>query len=459
MLSAYSRVTVVGDSRTVDLALPTALPLADVVPQVLRYCAPGGTGEQPESWTLARLGGPALALAQSLRDSGVVDGEVLELRRATSDVRPAVVEDVRDAVEDTVDAAGGAWTPGATATLSLVGGSVLLTVVALLLLVPAPLAAEIPLASGLRSPTAYGELATALLCVTVLVAGAASAARGTVVAVGQACAAAAVVWGSVAGFALADAVQLDGGWRLLLGGLLAAATAVAARLVHPALTAHVAASALLLLPALAVVVVEAFDVDAAQVLRVAPVLALLASGVLPRVSLSVGGLASADYRVRAAGRLSGPALQARYRESHGLLVGALVAVGAVVVLCGAPLALRTESTWDPWLVLAISLVAMLRSRLFSRVVHVLPLRLAGVTALVVVAVAETVRLDALTDWTTALLAAAVLASGLVSRVRLADVSRARVKRLLDGVEFVVVIVLVVLSAGAVGVFGLLGSVF
>ena len=62
VLSAYSRVTVVGDGRAVDLALPSGLPLADVVPQVLRFCAPAEGIERPEAWTLARLGGPVLAL-------------------------------------------------------------------------------------------------------------------------------------------------------------------------------------------------------------------------------------------------------------------------------------------------------------------------------------------------------------------------------------------------------------
>ncbi len=40
MLTSYSRVTVVSGTRRVDLALPSALPVADVVPQVLRFCAP-----------------------------------------------------------------------------------------------------------------------------------------------------------------------------------------------------------------------------------------------------------------------------------------------------------------------------------------------------------------------------------------------------------------------------------
>src|SRR4051812_47936662 len=107
VLTAYSRVTVVSGARKVDLALPSALPVADVVPQVLRYCVPDGEQQRPTAFTLARLGGLPLSLNQTLAEAGVLDGEVLELRSDGASVRPALVEDVRDALEDSVDAAGG----------------------------------------------------------------------------------------------------------------------------------------------------------------------------------------------------------------------------------------------------------------------------------------------------------------------------------------------------------------
>ncbi|MGH3425758.1 MAG: EsaB/YukD family protein, partial [Nocardioidaceae bacterium] len=75
MLTAYSRVTVVTAERKVDLALPTSLPVADVVPQVLRYCAPPDGTDKPTAWTLARIGGQPLAFNQTLSDAGVLDGD------------------------------------------------------------------------------------------------------------------------------------------------------------------------------------------------------------------------------------------------------------------------------------------------------------------------------------------------------------------------------------------------
>ncbi|MBA2550180.1 MAG: EsaB/YukD family protein, partial [Nocardioidaceae bacterium] len=101
-------------SRKVDLALPNALPLADVLPQVLRFCLTADDAHRPQAWSLARLGGVPLPLTQTLAEVGVGDGEVLELRGQAAAVRPALVEDVRDAVEDSVDVAGGWWTPSTT---------------------------------------------------------------------------------------------------------------------------------------------------------------------------------------------------------------------------------------------------------------------------------------------------------------------------------------------------------
>lgn len=458
MLSAYSRVTVVGQNRTVDLALPSGLPLADVVPQVLRYCVPADGIERPESWALARLGGPVLGLGHSLGESGVVDGDVLELRRSGSDVRPAVVEDVRDAVEDSVDAAGGVWTSATTLTYALAGGAVLLGLLALGELLPLGGPGEGPLEDAVRPPDDGARLVASTVALAVLLGACALAARAVPTWVGQTCAAVAMVWGLLTGSALAETLDATDDRLLLMAGGVALAAA-AARALHPATTGHVAAAAALVLAAVAVRTVQGFDVSVLQVLRAAPVLALLVVGALPRVSLSVGGLASADYRVRAAGRLSAAALGARYRESNGLLVGGLVAAAALVLVGGGVLAVLRPGVWDPWLVVMIGVVAVLRSRVFSRVVHVLPLRVAGTLVLLVAAVAEGARYDAVAPWVATLVPLAVLALGAVSTIRMTDVPRARLKRVLDWTEFVAVVVMMVMVAGALGLFAEIRSTF
>ncbi len=126
MLTAYSRVTVVTPDRSVDLALPSALPLAEVLPQLMHFVAPDGTDGVPATWALGKVGGASLLLSQTLAEAGVLDGDVLELRAGQDEVRTAVVEDVRDAVEDSVDASGGVWTTLTTASFAVVTASVVL---------------------------------------------------------------------------------------------------------------------------------------------------------------------------------------------------------------------------------------------------------------------------------------------------------------------------------------------
>jgi len=74
MSTTYCRVTLVSGTRRVDLAVPGALPLADIMPQLLRHCAPAERPEEPVAWGLGRLGGPAFALTRSLHDEEVGDG-------------------------------------------------------------------------------------------------------------------------------------------------------------------------------------------------------------------------------------------------------------------------------------------------------------------------------------------------------------------------------------------------
>src|SRR5262249_59890084 len=101
--------------------------------------------------------------------------------------------------------------------------------------------------------------------------------------------------------------------------------------------------------------------------------AMLAAGVLPRLTLSVGGLASADYRVRHAGRITGDSLASRYRQSNWMLIGGLVGF-ALVVVWGCYWLTFSTGSWDRYLALSIGAAALLRSRGYSRTPHLVPFR-------------------------------------------------------------------------------------
>lgn len=446
MLTAYSRVTVMTSERKVDIALPSALPMADVVPQVLRYCAPDSHDGQLTSWTLARLGGQPLALTQTLTDAGVLDGDVLELRAQHNDVRPAMVEDVRDSVEDNADAAGGAWASRTTVTFVLLAGATLLSVVAAILLVrPALLDAE-----GARL------LVSVVAATLVLVGMAAWAAYFAHEWVAQVCTAVAMVWGALTGLAFGDELGLEPAVTLILAVTLVTFVAGVVRLITPAAMGHLAAAVVLLVAGVAEGIGDLSSVDLAQIYRVLPVAGLLASGVIPRLSLSVGGLASADYRVRHVGQMTTRRLRARYRQSNAILIGGLVATAGVILWSSYQLTISTNP-WDRYLALSVGVAAILRSRVYSRVQHMVAFRAVGIAIVALQLVRLSDDLRPLRAWLILVMIGAIILAVGISTLEMSQITRARVKRILNIVEFLVIVDVIVLMCGALGVFGLLGG--
>ena len=437
MPTAYSRVTLVNGTRRVDLALPDAVPLSDVMPQLLRFCAPEERPEEPASWTLGRLGGPNLSLAQSLTDAAVADGEVLELRTATAAVHSAYVEDVRDAVEDAVDESGQQWRSRTTVGFSLALGA---TVLALTALLPAA-----------RQPRDAVTLTLAIVVAGLAVVAGWWAARLDHRYAAWAMLATAALWGGVAGW-LAAQYPEGWSWAVSVAVALAAALVVTgvARAITTAATAHLAATALLCAAGLPIGALSLAGYDPATALRIDAVLAVLVIGVLPRMSLTVGGLASADYRVRNFGLVTGDQLAARIRQSTALLSGSIPAVSLIGLAIGLVLT-GSGSGWDRLLGLSVGLALILRSRAFSRIPHILPPRIAGLIVLVAQGLRlSQERMDG--RWSAAVVAAVAIVLVALSAVPLSDISRARLKQLLNVAEMLVVASMVALAGGALGIY-------
>ncbi|MEX0428605.1 type VII secretion integral membrane protein EccD [Nocardioides sp. DS6] len=449
VLTAYSRVTVVSSERAIDLALPSALPIADVMAQVMRYADPSGSAAV--TWTLGRLGGPSLPLTHTLEEAGVLDGDVLELRTADEDVSPARVEDVRDAVEDSVDAAGGVWATPTTRSFAVLAGSGGLAAAGAV----AWLSGRLGLSGTLAGLDSVGSAAAATVVLLLATWWASRFARDLDA---QVAAGVGLAWAALAGLAAGREADLSRGATLITAAVLVAVVAGVARLLTPAATGHAAFGAVMLA---AGVVQGACDTTAAaadQASRSLPVAAVLAVGIVPRVSLAVGGLASADYRVRHVGRLDQATLRARYRASNALLVGSVLAL-ALTAVWGAVDLLHDARPWDRTLALAVAAALVLRSRVFSRTQHMVALRVGGAVVVAYAAARLASEHTETAGWIVAV-AAVVVALGLgLASLPMSDISRARVKRTLNAVEFVVVVVTVVLLLGAAGVYNMLGGLF
>ncbi|PWR14229.1 type VII secretion integral membrane protein EccD [Micromonospora sicca] len=140
MTVGLARVTISAPQRRVDVALPEQVPLAELLPEVLRHAGEGlaDDGERHGGWVLRRTDGAVLATAQALLPQGVRDGEVLHLVPARAQWPELEYDDVVEAVADGARRRGSAWSPAATRTATLAGAAVPLAVGLLAVLAGGP---------------------------------------------------------------------------------------------------------------------------------------------------------------------------------------------------------------------------------------------------------------------------------------------------------------------------------
>ncbi|RKR89911.1 type VII secretion integral membrane protein EccD [Micromonospora pisi] len=128
-----SRVTIVAPRTRMDLALPSDVPLADLLPTLLRYAGEelADEGARHGGWSLSRLGGQPLDGGYSATQHGIHDGEVLYFNPRNATAPEVVFDDVVDAVATATNRRAGGWQIGTTrsfsllfASLALVGGAV-----------------------------------------------------------------------------------------------------------------------------------------------------------------------------------------------------------------------------------------------------------------------------------------------------------------------------------------------
>jgi len=121
MTDQHCRVTVVGERRRVNLAVPAQAPIVDYVATLADLCGQPTDDSFPAVWSLAVVGRAPFPLERSLAACGVVDGQVLQLRDVLAgEADEAVVLDVDEAVEDASQRFGRwAWTPRAHSATQL----------------------------------------------------------------------------------------------------------------------------------------------------------------------------------------------------------------------------------------------------------------------------------------------------------------------------------------------------
>lgn len=373
--SGLVRVTVTSGTRRVDLVLPGAVPVAELVPELARSVGLLDAVTVYGGYRLVTQDGRALATESGLTIQGVEDGGVITVAAGVDDEPPRVYDDVVEAMTDVVERDLRPWDAGAGRRTALWAAVVLLLVGAASLLI--------------QHGSAIADGAGVVVAV-VLVLGAVALSRTQ----GETDAAVSValmgcVYAGVSGLMIAWGTPFFGTPVATAGGATLAAGLVAAL--------GLAEGRTLLLPPVVIgvvflvtgLVMNASTYDPAVVLITTLTLVVIAGSVFPWLALGATGT-SVDQLFSTADITSDPdridpdRIGADARVAHEILVAVSATVGVLLVLV-APLAVSLGVAGTLVSVLAC-VVVMLRTRQYRTGAEVLVGLSSGVLGLLSTAV-------------------------------------------------------------------------
>jgi type VII secretion integral membrane protein EccD len=129
------RVTVVTPTGHADLALPSTIPLAELIPTLLRHANQDPPSAQAVDWVLQRLGEEPFDEDSTLGALAVRDGEVLHLRPRAEAIPTIGFDDIVDGIGRAIGQRPDRWRAAMTRWLFLAAaGCALLTTFAALLM-------------------------------------------------------------------------------------------------------------------------------------------------------------------------------------------------------------------------------------------------------------------------------------------------------------------------------------
>lgn len=437
--SGLVRVTVASGTRRVDLVLPGAVPVAELVPELARSVGLLDAATVFGGYRLITAEGRELAGDSGLIIQGIEDGGLITVTAGIDDPPPRVYDDVVEAMTDVVERDLKPWEPASGRRTALVAAGLLMALGAVALLIQR---------GSLLAAVAAVVVAAALVVGAIVLSRVQHEAE-TAVAVAWMGA----VYAAVAGLMLVTDGSFFGlpvacaGAGALVAGLVALVGLGEGRtLVIP----PVVVGAIFLATGL---VMNAAAFDPAVVLTTALVLVVLAGSVFPWLALGATGT-TVDQLYSVADITADPEeidpvrVGADARVAHEILVAVSATVGLLLVLI-APLAVSLGLSGTLLAVLAC-LVVMLRTRQYRTGSEVLVGLVSGIVGLVSVAVS---LLWLHPDWRpTAAVALAATGAVLLLVTLLPSTPSVRRGRFGDIAETAALVALLPLLVLAVGVY-------
>ncbi len=133
--SGLVRVTVASGTRRVDLVLPGAVPVAELVPELARSVGLLDSGTVYGGYRLVTSEGRELASDAGLIMQGVEDGGLLTVSAGVDDESPRVYDDIVEAMTDVVERDLRPWEPAAGRRTALTAAGLLMALGAVALFI------------------------------------------------------------------------------------------------------------------------------------------------------------------------------------------------------------------------------------------------------------------------------------------------------------------------------------
>jgi type VII secretion integral membrane protein EccD len=361
--TVFSRVTVVAPRTRIDVALPAGVAVADLLPMLLemaKEATPDG-GARHGGWCLAKLGDSPLEPSRTLASLGIVDGELLQLRKRAENPPPPLYDDVVDAIAESTPDSYRPWTKQTANRIGYIAGALALILAALTVLMTGPLF------GGDAVPAAIAAGAAAIVCVAV----------GATIARGYQAETAGVLIASAGGLPMAFVAGLyivpgePGRASLLLACALVLIMASASiMLIGTGITVFVAAGSAALIGVIAFAIGTLIAHPAPGIAAGTAAVSLAALSMLPRVTIQLARLplpnvpGSAEDLKEDSGFPDYRSIERRAGLAHEYMTGMIIGLGSATAIS----AIITASKGDIWAVLtAISatLVLLLRARTYA----------------------------------------------------------------------------------------------
>jgi type VII secretion integral membrane protein EccD len=362
--TVFSRVTVVAPRTRIDVALPADVAVADLLPMLLDMAnetSPDG-GARHGGWALAKLGDAPLDPSRTLASLGVIDGELLQLRRRNENPPPPLYDDVVDAIAESTPDSFRPWTKETARRFGHIAGGLALFLAAVALFMSGPLFDG---GNGLAAAIAAGVGAIACVAVGATLAKAYQAeATGVLIA-----AAGGLPLAFVSGFYIVPGLSIRA--NLLLGSVLVIIFAsVCIMIIGAGITTFIAAATAATFGAGAFLFGTFVAHPAPGIAAGTAAFTLACISVLPRATIWLAKLplphvpGTAEELKEDSGFPDYSAIERRTSVAHDYMTGLLIGCGAATAV-SAIIAATSPSVFGIIMGVVATLVLLLRARAYA----------------------------------------------------------------------------------------------